>query len=250
MSEYNQTRSFNLGIAEETSVEAALIYDDLAYAQKVFGKGYFYRSDDMMILRFPIFSKNTIRRHVAKLVEAEYISTQVKKVNGRPVLHYQIEKVLLPKMGKSIDIPKMGKTIYKTTKQITKNSDVDFGGVEAPPGRAEPPHTADFLETLIGIVNRKEKVTTDRVRVLNGRLKDYTEAEIVGAAHAFSHSAWHKENKQMSIDNLLAPSKFGRWYQAGQELRPAAKAAMTREQRDKVEARELAEFRVANGGKA
>lgn len=69
------------------------------------------------------------------------------------------------------------------------------------------------LEQLIVIVNPREKATPDRLRMLNGRLKDgYTLEEITESAIAFSKSQWHKENGQMSIDNLLRPSKFGRWY--------------------------------------
>lgn len=73
----------------------------------------------------------------------------------------------------------------------------------------------DLLEQLILIINPREKVTADRVRMLNGRLKDkYTPDEIIESAIEFSKSQWHKDNGQMSIDNLLRPSKFGRWYAA------------------------------------
>lgn len=71
----------------------------------------------------------------------------------------------------------------------------------------------ELLEDLIAIINPREKVTKDRLRVLNGRLKDgYTPEDIMESAIAFSKSQWHKDNGQMSIDNLLRPSKFGRWY--------------------------------------
>lgn len=74
-----------------------------------------------------------------------------------------------------------------------------------------------FLVELIAIVNPREKATADRLRQLNGRLKDYTVEDIRGAARSFSKSQWHKENGQMTIDNLLAPSKIGRWYQQAQD---------------------------------
>ena len=74
-----------------------------------------------------------------------------------------------------------------------------------------------LLNTLISIINPKEKATADRLRKLNARRKEYTDEEITNAAKAFSQSEWHRENKQMSIDNLLAPSKFGRWYAASTE---------------------------------
>lgn len=198
---YSQQRSLNLGVALDTSVEAALMYNDLAYAQAAFGEGYFFRSDEQMIKRFPMWSKNTIRRHVALLAERGWISTKVEKVGAAPKLHYQIEKVLLPKMGKSIEIPKMGKSLLVTKKE-TKTD------------------TRSLLSELIILVNPKEKPTADRVRVLNGRLADYTPAEIIAAAKAFSKSEWHRDNHQMKIDNLLAPSKFGRWFDEGQKDAP------------------------------
>ncbi len=109
--DYSQTRSLNVGVSIDTSIEAAMIYDDLVYAQKVFGNGYFFRSDEQMLKRFPMFSKSTLRRHVAKLVEVGYISTKVKKVNGKPVLNYQIEHSLLVKMTKNKEIVKMTNSI-------------------------------------------------------------------------------------------------------------------------------------------
>lgn len=81
----------------------------------------------------------------------------------------------------------------------------------------EPTKEDILLPRLIEIVNPREKPTPDRLRKLRNRLKEYTEDEIVAAAVAFSKSDWHRENKQMFIDNLLAPSKFGRWYALSQE---------------------------------
>lgn len=69
-----------------------------------------------------------------------------------------------------------------------------------------------FLFELIQIVNPKEKPTPERQRALNGRLENYTNQEVLEAAVKFSKSDWHRKNGEMSIDNLLAPSKFGRWH--------------------------------------
>ena len=213
MSDYSQTRSFNLGIAEDTSIEAAMIYDDLVYAQKVFGKGYFFRSDEQMLKRFPIMSKSTVRRNVAKLVDAGLISTKVKKVNGKPVLNYQIEHSLLFNLTKTKEIVKMNNSLLETKEQLqSPDSDSSFGENSNSATASRDTARRQYLQTIIEIVNPKEKATDERLRLLNGRLKDYTMDEIIQSANAFSKSEWHRENKQMSIDNLLAPSKFGRWY--------------------------------------
>ena len=79
----------------------------------------------------------------------------------------------------------------------------------------------ELLNQIIAIINPLEKPTDSRLHVLNGRLKEgYTATEILAAAKELSKSEWHRDNKQMSVDNLLAPSKFGRWYQAAKDNTP------------------------------
>lgn len=219
--EYSQTRSLNLGVAIDTSVEAAMIYDDLVYAQKVFGKGYFFRSYEQMMKRFPMWSESTIRRHVKKLEESGWVSTKVMKVNGKPTCHFQIDRFLSVKMTETKETVKLTDSIKLETKKETKaDSDSLVDNNSVPLGPESTARARALLPQLIEIINPKEKPTADRLRVLNGRLKDYDEEEILGSARAFSKSEWHKENKQMSVDNLIAPSKFGRWY-AVREDKPA-----------------------------
>lgn len=218
MSDYSQTRSFNLGIAQETSVEAALIYDDLAYAQRTFGTGkWFYRSYEQLMNRLP-YSEQTLRRHIKKLVDGGWVLTKIMKVDGVPICHYQIGRFLSTKLADSKETTKLADSIYNNSK-ATKPSISSFGADSnsADPAPADGPAPGpnpkmNILNEIIQIVNPKEKATQERFRMLNARLKDYTVDEIIAAARAFSRSDWHKKNKQMSVDNLLAPSKFGRWY--------------------------------------
>lgn len=212
--DFSQARSFNLGIALDTdSVGAALIYDDLAYAQKVFGKGYFYRSYYQMTNRFPFWSERTIRTYVRKLEERGWISTKIEKIDGKPITHYKICRFLSAKIAETKESEKIAETYNdKETKKETKND--------------------ALLLDLISLVNPREKPTPERRRALAARLKDYTAEEIKGAAVAFSKSEWHIENKQMSIDNLLAPSKFGRWYaQRDTEAEDAMERIRTQDER-------------------
>jgi len=131
MNDYNQIRSFNVGIAQETSIEAAMIYDDLAYAQKIFGKEYFFHSYQQMLQRFPFLSERTIRRHVKLLVNKGWISTKIKKVNGSPTCHYRIEKTLTAKLAETMETEtdklaetmetdKLAETYNIATKETTK----------------------------------------------------------------------------------------------------------------------------------
>lgn len=68
-----------------------------------------------------------------------------------------------------------------------------------------------LLLEIIEIVNPLEKITANRIKLINRRLKENNESEILQAAQRFSKSKWHIENKQMSIDNLIRDSKFDKW---------------------------------------
>ena len=68
-----------------------------------------------------------------------------------------------------------------------------------------------LLLEVIEIVNPREKTTANRIKLINRRLKENSESEILQAAQRFSKSKWHIENKQMSIDNLIRDSKFDKW---------------------------------------
>lgn len=79
--------------------------------------------------------------------------------------------------------------------------------------------TKNLLEELINIINPRERVTDIKLRTLSGRLKDYSEEEIISAAIAFSKSEWHKKNNEMRVDNLIRPSKFDRWFAIAEEAK-------------------------------
>lgn len=68
-----------------------------------------------------------------------------------------------------------------------------------------------LLLEIIEIVNPLEKITANRIKLINRRLKENSETEILQAAQRFSKSKWHLDNKQMSIDNLIRDSKFDKW---------------------------------------
>lgn len=245
MSEFNQTRSFNLGLAQETSIEAALIYDDLAYAQQMVGKGrWFYRSYEQLENRLP-FSTKTLQRHAEKLVAAGFIEKKIMKVDGVPKCHWQVVKSIgqidrmeKDKLTESMEKDKLTESIYKTTKETTKGSDTRSVSLE---DHGQKARARQLLPKLIHIVNAKEKATDDRLRILSARLKEYTDDEVINAARAFSKSEWHRENGEMHIDNLLRPSKFGRWYAEGLKLQPAAEAPARDMEKERQEEYEEAE---------
>lgn len=87
---------------------------------------------------------------------------------------------------------------------------------------APKPSDDNSLDQIIALVNPREKINDARRRMFNARLKEYSFEEIRNAAYAFSKSEWHKENGRMSVDYLLAPSKFGHWYLEGQKDKTSA----------------------------
>ena len=187
MSDYSQSRSFNLGIAQDTSVEAAMIYDDLVYAQKVFGKGYFFRSYDQMLKRFPFMSEQTIRRHVKLLADGGWLSTKIKKVNGRPTCHYQIERFLSAKMEETMETTKLADSInIETTKETTSRSELE--------------------KNLLVLVN---KVLGREFRVLPERgvkktLDNFSLVEIEQALTALARDNWHiSKLKELKLDYFI-----------------------------------------------
>lgn len=123
--------------------------------------------------------------------------------------------------------------------QISKDSDVSFGanvgGVDVPAAEDPAAKNTRLMEYLISIINPREKVTEVRMRVLRGRLKEYTHKEIALAGQVFAQSEWHKQNKQMSIDNLLAPSKFGRWYSQIEQVDGIVETDDERRERERLE---------------
>lgn len=122
MPDFNQTRSFNLGIAQETCVESALVYDEFAYSQSLLGdSAWFYRSYEQLEKRLP-FSQKTLQRAIKKLVDTGWVEKKLKKIDGAPVCHYRLIRNLdSVKMTESMDSVKMTES-YKgiTTKETTK----------------------------------------------------------------------------------------------------------------------------------
>lgn len=109
-------------------------------------------------------------------------------------------------------------TLYE--KPCAENQSADTQRTKVKTEKVKTEQVQEFsplLVQLIQIVNPREKPTATRQRELNGRLKEYTEEEIIAAAHAFTKSEWHRDNNQVSIDNVIRASKIGRWHNAAQE---------------------------------
>lgn len=242
MSNYGQTRSFNLGIAEDTSIEAALIYDDLVYAEATHGKNkWFFRSYEQLNNRLKL-SESTLRRHIKKLVDAGWIDTKVKKVNGTPTIHFflnrHIDRMETVNLTETMETVNLTETIYNRNYITThKDSDSSLSDAATKSAGVVEDTSKTLLEECIAILGTKEIVTKARLKKMNGRLADVKgdADQIRRAAVALSKAPWHIENKQVLIDNLIGPDKFGRWHTLGQdEIIPNGSEDAAKKEKDRL----------------
>lgn len=122
ISNYNQTRSFNFGIAQETSIEAALIFNEIDFWSAKSSDGWVYKTLEDLCERVPV-SESTIRRAIDKIVVAGWLEKKVKKVDGTPKLHFRIIKKLEPVQVAQVEVSKMNtsKDLFKMNTS-SKNS--------------------------------------------------------------------------------------------------------------------------------
>lgn len=211
-------QGYRLAVAKKYGVNVAILYDKVMFwgTKGTRDDGWVYKKDDDMSDETALSVKQ-IRRAYEKLSELGVIEVKVMKVGDTPIRHFR-----LVQKGDSIEKAKRASLYIQNSTQNTQESRT-FDLVEQPNNHSDVVNpTTELLKKLINIINPREKPTKERVRMLNGRLADYKAEEIIVAARAFSKSPWHKEHKQMSVDNLLAPSKFGRWYAAEVSDKPVA----------------------------
>lgn len=200
MSEYSQVRAFNVGVAEDTSVEAALIYDDLVYAQKNFGDGWFFRSYDMLLKRFPFYSEQTIRRHIKKLEEGGWIRTKIMKVNGKPTCHYQIGRFLSTKLAETKETAKLADSLTSTNK--TSHS-------------TQSEKQKQLLSLVNEITGRSFRTLPDRG--VKKTLDAFSLEEIKSALTALAADPWHAEKlKEFKIDYLIRSTTIDKFLDSGE----------------------------------
>lgn len=235
MSQTDDTvQGYRLAVAKKYGVNVAIIYDKVIFWGRrghrndgwVF-KSYAEMEDETAL------STHQIGLAYKKLRDLGVIETKVMKVGKVPTLHFRLFK-----NAKSMENQKTQSPINKqNTTQNNGHLSVSFDGTEQPSAGVVEDTSKALLEDIIKIINPREIVTTQRLRQMNGRLKDVSNDtdSVRKAAVAFSKSAWHKENKQMTVDNLLAPSKFGKWHTLGRdEIIPDGDEAAAKKEKDRL----------------
>jgi len=107
----------------------------------------------------------------------------------------------------------------------------------------------ELEKELLKIANQ---VTKRNFRVLprgtKKLLDTFSLVEIEAALRAEAADPWHRDRlKELSLDYMIRPSTIDKFMSVA---RPARKSTRTKEEWDAIEAKELADFRIANGGKA
>lgn len=218
--------ALDFDIAVEHGVNTALVLNELSFWSTKKGSrkdGWIYKTYAEMTERLPL-SEQTIRRAYEKLKDAGLIDTKIMRLDGTPVLHYKLVVSETAKLVESKETAKLAESINTVNNTLNEQSDSENDGtsdvsVGANVGAVDVPAADDaaenqrLMEYIISVINPREKVTEPRMRQLRGRLKDgYSRKDIALSAQVLSQSEWHKQNKQMTVDNLLAPSKFGRLF--------------------------------------
>lgn len=223
MDDYDLSLSFNVGLAQELSIEAAIVYNDLNFWSTKGGRddGWVYKSYAEMLGKFPL-SEYQLRKAYKQLAEAGYIETKLIKKNGAPTFHYRFLKNFRngqldsEKTSETMDSEKTSETIYiQNNTHNTDNSDFgDSTGAAAKPIKSsadtERGDVLDVFVELVSILHPGQVImfTTGRRQQLKSRLKHFKPDEIVEAANNLMASPWHtgdnpNKKKYASYDFLL-----------------------------------------------
>lgn len=117
--DFGQTRSFNLGVAKDTSIEAALVYDELAFwTSKSVNDGWVFKKYEEMMERLPL-SKYQLREAYKLLQEKGYIEIKLKKAFNAPTLHFRLLKNLTMESKKTLLSMESKKTAHSITATTT-----------------------------------------------------------------------------------------------------------------------------------
>jgi hypothetical protein len=204
--EYSEARGYNLGIARELGIPAAITFNQLLFWQARAKGDWFYKSYDEMIEELPL-SVSTLRRAYDILREAGYIETDLRKVNGAPTMHVRIcriaimQSVNLTETNESVNLTETNnnKTPIKNditttdSKQIEELYELYLNRFIIPTrlkGKFDMTTAAGAAEALTA-ARARYKLSPKRREAIKHRLKD-AGYKLVGAAIVgFSREPWY-----------------------------------------------------------
>lgn len=218
---YSEARGYNLGIARDLGLNAAVVYNQLAFWQGIKGKGkWFYKSYEEMTAELPL-SEKQIRNAYLVLVEHGMIETAKKKIKGSPVMHFRV--YMRARFG-NLEVLESDKSA------VSKESDKSSETIN----NKEPEKNSQAAEQQAALLVLVNKHTGRSFRTLPARgtsklLKDFTLDELSSALAALAADPWHKDmlsQKKLSIEYLIRPTTIDKFLQVAQRT-PAPAAAYT-----------------------
>lgn len=210
MSDFNRTLSFNVGVAQETSIEAAILYDELAFLAPR-GKrtdGWVYKTYAEMQERLPL-SEYQIRKAYRELKDRGWIDTKLLKANGSPTIHFKLVQSLrmdTEKTSETMDTEKTSETINSnspaTHNTIGKNTTDSKNPSDVRkiynlylkrviiPTRLKEEMNSLPLEKLMEMAATRYKLSPKRREIIQRRLKDAKAPMIAAAIIGYSREPW------------------------------------------------------------
>jgi hypothetical protein len=115
--DYSEARGYNLGVAREIGLDAAVVYNQLVFWQKTKPGEWFYKSYAEMEAELPL-SEYQLRKAYAVLNDRGFIKMAKFKANGAPTLHFKVVKrfrMESEETSVSMDTEKTSETINNKT---------------------------------------------------------------------------------------------------------------------------------------
>lgn len=202
--QYSEARGYNLGIARELGLPAAVLYNQLLFWDSLTENDWFFKSYEELALELPI-SVSTIRRAKQDLEKAEYVVTELRKANGVPTLHWRVcrfaqmdmsnlNKSDMSNLNKSINNKEHNKesTITKTpetSSDVRKIYNLYLKRVIIPTRLKEKINSFP-LEKLMEMAAARYKLSPKRREVIERRLKDCGVKMLAAAIIGYSREPW------------------------------------------------------------
>jgi len=215
--EYSEARGYNLGIARELGLPAAIVFNQLLFWQARAKGDWFYKSYEELVDELPL-SKRAIQTAKDALTESEYIETRVQRANGTPTMHYRILRFAtfhvaanatseVAANATSINNKEHNKELAHTKKnsdEIEKLYTTYLNRFIIPTRLKQLTELNKYTDSeLLAVAKSRYKLTPKRRAAINRRIEDAGYKLIGAAIIGYSREPWYLgENDRKWIADL------------------------------------------------
>jgi hypothetical protein len=206
--QYSEARGYNLGLARELGLPAAVLYNQLIFWDGRSKEEWFYKSYDELLDELPL-SKSTLQRSREILEKAEYVETAVRKVNGTPKLHWRISRIATFHMVNltTSDMVNLTTSI-NNNKEDNKTQNTDLLAPDSaqqiqdayrlylkqfiiPTKLTDEKYSSYAPDRLLIAAENRYKLSPKRRDAIKRRLADAGYKKLAAAIIGYSRSPWH-----------------------------------------------------------